>query len=61
MVDSGSPITIVPVLPSEKHLPSVDSGLISASGAPIKQFGSSPISIPINGEKFDFTAAKCDV
>ncbi|CAB4045987.1 Hypothetical predicted protein, partial [Paramuricea clavata] len=61
MVDSGSPITIVPILPEEKHLPSSDSGLISASGAPILMYGSSPISVPINGKKFEFTAAKCDV
>ncbi|CAB4045290.1 Hypothetical predicted protein, partial [Paramuricea clavata] len=61
MVDSGSPVTIVPVLPEEKHLPSQDSGLVSASGAPILMYGSVPVSIPINKKIYNFTASKCDV
>ncbi|CAB4046178.1 Hypothetical predicted protein, partial [Paramuricea clavata] len=61
IIDSGSPITIVPVGLEEKGKASIDSGLRDASGNQIRTFGKTIVTVPINGEKYSFPATQCDV
>ncbi|CAB4044448.1 Transposon Ty3-G Gag-Pol poly, partial [Paramuricea clavata] len=61
LVDSGSPVTIVPIITSERNLPAQDSGLLSANGNPILMYGSTDIIVPILGKSYAFRAMKCDV
>ncbi|CAB4046128.1 Transposon Ty3-G Gag-Pol poly, partial [Paramuricea clavata] len=61
LVDSGSPITIIPVKDHERSQPSVDSGLKDASGRSIRAYGKTLVNIPVNDEQFSFEATRCDV
>ncbi|CAB4043071.1 Hypothetical predicted protein [Paramuricea clavata] len=59
MVDSGSPVTIVPVL--DVSQPSVDSGLRDASGNTIRTYGKRLVNVPIDGRIVPFQALCCNV
>ncbi|CAB4046163.1 hypothetical protein DJ031_00210, partial, partial [Paramuricea clavata] len=59
MVDSGSPITIIPA--PDVSQPSVDSGLRDASGNIIRTYGKRLVNIPIDGKVVPFEATCCNV
>ncbi|CAB4046029.1 Transposon Tf2-6 poly, partial [Paramuricea clavata] len=61
MIDTGSPVTIVPVENQTMNSSSIDSGLRDASGNVIRTYGKCAISVPINGKSFEFEASRCNV
>ncbi|CAB4046176.1 Hypothetical predicted protein, partial [Paramuricea clavata] len=61
LVDSGSPVSLIPALDDVTAAPSVDTGLRCASGTAIRAFGTERINVPINGRMIPFTATKANV
>ncbi|CAB4045477.1 Hypothetical predicted protein, partial [Paramuricea clavata] len=61
LIDSGSPLTIVPVPANDVGKPRSETGLLSASGEKIFSYGRKPIEIPINKSIYHYEASICNV
>ncbi|CAB4046054.1 Retrovirus-related Pol poly, partial [Paramuricea clavata] len=61
LIDSGSPLTIIPATAEDAKKPRSDTGLLCASGEKIFSYGRRPVEIPINKELFHYQASICNV
>ncbi|CAB4045893.1 Hypothetical predicted protein, partial [Paramuricea clavata] len=61
MIDSGSPITIIPISDQDSSNSWVDSGLRDASGNVIRTYGKCIVNVPIDGKNVPFEASRCNV